>query len=132
MGEGSILRVIRRYRRRRCCTCRRMYALARSRPLAPSFTRCCPVAVRTPILIPTSPFTHCCPAAATAALLLLLQLLLLLLPCIRRPRSRSFSLACWRRCCRCHCCCRRVCAHWPSSVCVRARFLFCLWYYQCL
>src|SRR5258705_12987640 len=30
MGEGSILRVIRRYRRRRCCTCRRMYALARS------------------------------------------------------------------------------------------------------
>src|SRR5258705_13444820 len=41
-------------------------------------------------------------------------------------RSRS------RRCCRCRYCCRRVCAHWPSSVCVHARFLFCLWYYQCL
>jgi len=47
--------------------------------------------MRTPILIPASPFTHRCPAAATAALLLLLQLLLLLLPCIRCPRSCSLA-----------------------------------------
>jgi len=121
MGEGSILRVIRRYRRRRCCTCRRMYALARS--LSPagslvySLLPCCRAHAHPHSHFPVySPLPCCCyrcivvavavVAAATAVhtlssfSLVLARLLapLLPLPLLLPPRVRSLALIRLRSC----------------------------------